>query len=93
MSNATFVILSLPSQRSSCGQGRSYYSKTCAESIWRCCLMNRKMSQAKISSHFCQLSRLHQSALLNKFTKIEPFAKNESLTFAGELANDFHKYK
>ena len=47
MSNVTFVILSLPSQRSSCGQGRSYYRKTCAESIWRCCLMNRKMSQAK----------------------------------------------
>lgn len=87
------MISSLPSQRSTCGQGRSYYCKTCAESIWRCCLMNRKMSQAKISWHFCQLSSLHQSGLLNEFPKIDPFAKNESLTFAGELANDFHKYK
>lgn len=84
------MILSLPPHRSSCGQGRSYYRKTCAESIWGCRLMNRKMSQAKDKLAFCQLSRIHQSGLQNKLTKIEPFAKNEPLTFAGELANYFH---
>jgi len=36
------------------------------------------------------LTRVHQSGLPNKFTKIEPFAKNEPLTFAEELANYFH---
>ena len=46
--------------------------------------MNRKMSQAKDKLAFCQLSRIHQSGLQNKLTKIEPFAKNEPLTFAGE---------
>lgn len=48
--------------------------------------MDRRMSQA---TDFCQFSRIHQSGLSNKFTKIEPLTKNESLTFAGDLANDF----
>jgi hypothetical protein len=52
--------------------------------------MNRKMSQAKDKLAFCQFSRIHQSGLQNKLTKLEPFAKNEPLTFAGELANYFH---
>jgi hypothetical protein len=50
-------------------------------------LMNKKMSQAKDKLAFLPI--ISCSSKWEKKTKIEPFAKKEPLTFAGELANYF----
>ena len=47
-------------------------------------LMNKKMSQSKDKLAFLPIVSCSSKWAPNKFTKIEPFAKNEPLTFAGD---------